>query len=72
MFLFRSNRQADQSRCPPLPEGFPAVMFTYDRFADERGWDPRIVDRLTRAELFWLPVISAAKRDAAEQLADKD
>ena len=47
-------------------------MLTYDRFADERGWDPRTVDRLTRAELFWLPVIAAAKRDAAEQLADKD
>lgn len=47
-------------------------MLTYDRFADERGWDPRIVDRLTRAELFWLPVIAEAKREAARQLAKDD
>ena len=44
-------------------------MFTYDRFADERGWDPRIVDELYSDELFWLPIIHAAKREAAEQLA---
>jgi hypothetical protein len=44
-------------------------MLTYDRFADDRGWDPRIVDELTRDEIFWLPVISAAKRDAAGQVA---
>ena len=69
VFLFRSNRQADQSRCPPYPEGMPAGMLTYDRFADERGWHPRQVDALTRAELFWLPVIRAAKEDAAQQLA---
>jgi hypothetical protein len=44
-------------------------MLVYDRFADERGWNPRIVDELTEEELFWLPVIKAAKADAAEQLA---
>ncbi len=68
MFLFQLNRQADQSFCPPPPDGFPAHMMTYDQFADERGWTPRQVDQLTRAELFWLPVITAAKRDAAEAL----
>jgi hypothetical protein len=47
-------------------------MMTYDRFADERGWHPRQVDQLTRAELFWLPVIKAAKEDAARQLAKDD
>ena len=47
-------------------------MLTYDRFAEERGWDPRVVDELSAEELFWLPVISAAKRAAARQLADKD
>lgn len=74
MFLFRSNRQADQSHelAPKLPDGMPVVMLTYDRFADERGWTPRQVDQLTRAELFWLPVIAAAKRDAAAQLAKDD
>lgn len=41
----------------------------YDRFADERGWDPRTVDELTAEELFWLPVIKAAKADAAETVA---
>ena len=47
-------------------------MLTYDRFAEERGWDPRVVDELSAEELFWLPVISSAKRAAAQQLADKD
>jgi hypothetical protein len=71
-FLFQVNRQADQSRCPPPPDGFPPHMMVYDQFADERGWTPRQVDQLTRAELFWLPVISAAKREAAETLRPKD
>lgn len=52
-----------------LPDGFPPHMMTYDRFAEERGWHPRDVDRLTRDELFWLPVIKAARQDASEQLA---
>lgn len=43
----------------------------YDRWADERGWPPEVVRRLRRQEMFWLPIISAAKRDAAEQLAEK-
>lgn len=47
-------------------------MLTYDKFADERGWDPRIVDELTPAEMFWLPVIRDAKADAAEQMRPKD
>ena len=47
-------------------------MLTYDKFADERGWNPRIVDELTDDELFWLPVIQAAKADAASQLAAND
>jgi hypothetical protein len=44
-------------------------MMTYDRFAEERGWSPRVVDELTAEELFWLPVITRARTDAAEQLA---
>jgi hypothetical protein len=44
-------------------------LLTYDRFAEERGWDPRVVDELTRDELFWLPVIKAARAEAAEQVA---
>lgn len=47
-------------------------MLTYDKFADERGWNPRIVDELTDDELFWLPLITQAKADAARQVADKD
>jgi hypothetical protein len=42
---------------------------TYDRFAEERGWTPRQVDELTRDEIFWLPVIRAARLDAADQVA---
>ena len=71
-FLFQLNKQADQSRCPPMPEGLHSHMILYDQFADERGWTPRQVDQLTRAELFWLPVVSAAKREAAEALRPKD
>ena len=52
-----------------LPRGMPARMLVYEKWADERGWDPRIVDELTAAELFWLPVIKAAKADAAAQVA---
>ncbi len=44
-------------------------MLVYDRFAEERGWNPRIVDELSAEELFWLPVIASAKRDASEQIA---
>jgi len=47
-------------------------MLTYDRFADERGWNPRIVDELTDDELFWLPLIRQAKTEAARQLPDTD
>ena len=41
----------------------------YDKFAEERGWTPRQVDELSREELFWLPVIKAARAEASEQIA---
>ena len=44
-------------------------MLTYDKFSDERGWDPRVVDELYDDELYWLPVIKAAKAEAARQVA---
>jgi hypothetical protein len=44
-------------------------MLEYERFAAEFGWHPRQVDQLTRAELYWLPVVRRAKNDAARQLA---
>lgn len=44
-------------------------MLTYDKFAEERGWSPRVVDELTADELFWLPVIAAARADASRQVA---
>lgn len=47
----------------------PLRMLTYDRFADDRGWDPRVVDELYDDELYWLPLIKTAKQDAAQQLA---
>lgn len=52
-----------------LPQGMPPRMLTYDKFSDERGWDPRVVDELYDDELFWLPVISTAKAAAAKQVA---
>jgi hypothetical protein len=53
----------------PLPRGLTPRLLMYDRFAEERGWNPRIVDELTAEELFWLPVIASAKRDAGETVA---
>lgn len=70
MFLFQANRQADQAFCPEPPDGFPGHMMLYDRWLSERGMHPRDVDRLTRLELFWLPVIADAKADAVRQLSD--
>lgn len=52
-----------------LPRGLTPRMLVYDRFAEERGWNPRVVDELTAEELFWLPVIKGAKAEAAEQIA---
>ena len=53
-----------------LPDGFPSHMLLYDKFAGEPWhYHPRDVDRLTRDELFWLPVIRDAKAEAAETLA---
>ena len=55
-----------------MPEGLTPQLLTYDRFAEERGWTPRQVDELTRDEIFWLPVIRAARMDASEQVARLD
>jgi hypothetical protein len=44
-------------------------MMTYGQWLDERSMHPRDVDRLTRDELFWLPVYAAGRRIASEQLA---
>ncbi len=44
-------------------------MMVYHRFRRDMGMHPREVDRLSRAELFWLPVIAAAEDEAAETLA---
>jgi hypothetical protein len=71
-FLVDRHLRPHQPPAFDLPEGFPAEMFVYDRFAEERGWPPEVVRRLTRKELFWLPVISAAKAAAAEQVSKID
>ena len=68
VFLFQANRQADQARCPPYPDGFPRVMLHYRQWQRDFGMHPRDVDRLTRPELFWLPVLAAAEAEAAEAL----
>lgn len=59
----------DQPAAFALPDGFPPHMMTYDQWLEERSMHPRDVDRLTRDELFWLPVIAAGRRSASEQLA---
>lgn len=52
-----------------MPDGFPPHVMTYGQWLDERDMHPRDVDRLTRDELFWLPVYAAGRRIASEQLA---
>jgi hypothetical protein len=47
-------------------------MLAYDRFAEEYGWPPRVVDELDVDEFFWLPLIREAKAKAAEALRPKD
>jgi hypothetical protein len=46
-------------------------MMYYESFAELWGWTPSQVDELTDEQLEWLPIIRAAKHDAAEQLRDK-
>ena len=36
----------------------------YHRFAEAYGWPPSVVDKLTRKQLFWLPVIKEATAEA--------
>ena len=43
-------------------------MLTYRQWQRDFGMHPRDVDRLTRPELFWLPVLAAAEAEAAEAL----
>jgi hypothetical protein len=61
----------DPSGCPPVPEGLTGDVLVYERFAESYGWPPRVVDQMTRDELFWLPVIRDAKAEAAETLRPK-
>ena len=64
------NLRPEQPSGFSLPDGFPSHMLLYDKFAGEPWhYHPRDVDRLTRDELFWLPVIRDAKAEAAETLA---
>lgn len=51
-----------------MPEGFPREMVLYHKFAVMYGWPPAVVRKLTRAELFWLPVMSDADSAAAAQI----
>jgi hypothetical protein len=44
-------------------------MLVYEQFSGAQEWHPRELDRLTDEELFWLPVVRAAKQEAAEVLA---
>jgi hypothetical protein len=39
-------------------------MMVYHRFAEAYGWPPSVVDKLTRKQLFWLPVIKEATTEA--------
>jgi hypothetical protein len=42
-------------------------MMIYHRFAEAYGWPPSVVDKLTRKQLFWLPVIKDAASEAVGQ-----
>ena len=41
-------------------------MMIYNKFAEAYGWPPSVVDKLTRKQLFWLPVIKDATAAAIE------
>lgn len=41
-------------------------MMIYHRFAEAYGWPPAVVDKLTRKQMFWLPVIKDAAAEAVE------
>jgi hypothetical protein len=56
---------------PEYPRGFSDRMLVYDFFAESRHWTPRQVDELTLDEVFWLPLVEAARHLAREALADK-
>jgi hypothetical protein len=47
-------------------------MLVYDYFAETRQWQPAIVDELDLDQLYWLPVMKAARAAAIEQLRDRD
>ena len=42
-------------------------MMIYHRFAEAYGWPPSVVDKLTRKQMRWLPIIKDATTEASEQ-----
>lgn len=45
-------------------------MITYQWFAEAYQWSPRQVDELSLEEVFWLPVLRGAMREAQEKYGD--
>jgi hypothetical protein len=45
-------------------------MMLYHSFARSHGWPPYVVRRLTRKELYWLPLLDEAVNAAADQVRD--
>jgi hypothetical protein len=43
-------------------------MMIYHKFAEAYGWPPEVVNKLTRKQMYWLPVIRDAASEAAETL----
>lgn len=43
-------------------------MGLYYKFAKMFGWPPAVVRKLTKAEMFWLPVMDEAGAEASAQI----
>ena len=47
-------------------------MLLYRQWQRDFGMHPRDVERLTRSEIFWLPLLAAAEEASADALKPKD
>lgn len=47
-------------------------MVIYDWFAEARGWPPQVVDELDLDQVYWLPILKAARSQAIETLRESN
>ena len=47
-------------------------MLAYDWFATAYGWPPDVVDNLTVAQDYWLPIVREARAEAGKIIAAQE